>query len=186
MREKILRLSWEWGPDVVHERSEQRYCAIEKESWMGKGLKLGWELEPLLESNGCYALGFRRFARPGKLRQTSGRLHSRGTVDGRRPITVGGGGGYLLMGKGKSQKKMILLNPVQLRISFDLHNTIQNTFGFSFDLQFLLLIYFKASRAPVALEGRLCRSAKPHEYKRSNCFFSKKKKKGRTLYLDHT
>jgi len=25
-------------------------------------------------------------------------------VDGRRPITVGGGGGYLLMGKGKSQK----------------------------------------------------------------------------------
>jgi hypothetical protein len=105
MREKILRLSWEWGPDVVHERSEQRYCAIEKESWMGKGLKLGWELEPLLESNGCYALGFRRFARPGKLRQTSGRLHSRGTVDGRRPITVGGGGGYLLMGKGKSQNR---------------------------------------------------------------------------------
>ena len=40
----------------------------------------------------------------GKLRQTSGRLHSRGAVD-RRPITVGGGGGYLLMGKGKSQKK---------------------------------------------------------------------------------
>jgi hypothetical protein len=108
MREKILRLSWEWGPDVVHERSEQRYCAIEKESWMGKGLKLGWELEPLLESNGCYALGFRRFARPGKLRQTSGRLHSRGTVDGRRPITVGGGGGYLLMGKGKSQKMKCL------------------------------------------------------------------------------
>ena len=34
---------------------------------------------------------------PGKLRQTSGHLHPRRAVDGRRPITVGGGGGYLLM-----------------------------------------------------------------------------------------
>ena len=31
--------------------------------------------------------------------------NSRGIVDGRRPITVCGGGGNLLMGKGKSQKK---------------------------------------------------------------------------------
>jgi hypothetical protein len=48
--------------------------------------------------------GFLGSCSPGKLRQTSGRLYSRGAVDGRRPITVGGGGGYLLMGKGKSQK----------------------------------------------------------------------------------
>ena len=47
--------------------------------------------------------GFLGSCSPGKLRQTSGRLYSRGAVDGRRPITVGGGGGYLLMGKGKSQ-----------------------------------------------------------------------------------
>ena len=38
-------------------------------------------------------------------------------------------------GQRQIAKKMILLNPVQLRISFDLHNTIQNTFGFSFDFR---------------------------------------------------
>ena len=72
-----------------------------KESWVGNEMKfeLEWEqLEPLLESGGCYALGFPSFSRPGKLRQTSGRLNSRGTVDGRRPITVGGGGAHILMG----------------------------------------------------------------------------------------
>ena len=43
----------------------------------------------------------------GKLRQTSGRLYAHGAVDGRRPLTVGGGGGYLLMGKGKSQSQSV-------------------------------------------------------------------------------
>ena len=45
--------------------------------------ELEWEqLEPLLESGGRCALGFPSFARLGKLRQTSGRWDSRGSVVG--------------------------------------------------------------------------------------------------------
>ena len=45
----------------------------------------------------------------GKLRQTSGRWkNSCGSVEGRRPFSGCGGGGYLLMGLGKSQ--IVFLN----------------------------------------------------------------------------
>ena len=52
--------------------------------------------------------------RVGKLRQTSGRLHSHGPRDWRRFFRCGGGG-FLLMGIGKSQKMKMRVGPRPLK-----------------------------------------------------------------------
>ena len=59
-----------------------------------------------VESGGCCALGFPSFARPGKLRQISGRLNSRGPPDWRRRFLGCGAGEAGIsfdVGIGKSQ-----------------------------------------------------------------------------------
>ena len=53
--------------------------------------------------------GFLGSCSSGTLSQTSGRLHSRGFADRRKQSLECGGGGNLLMGLGKSQKKITQL-----------------------------------------------------------------------------